>query len=327
MRTAPHETAEIQRVQDCHDRDAPAPEKSSWQQVRAGVLASGPPPFGSTRNVPLHATAQPIRQSLILQLQRRHGNVHVQRAIGRMRSASVPAAHESRSPARASMQEELGTEEPAPASAPLAPVFLERSLQAPAVHRQKIYRQGATETSITPAYAQGLPDGELDAEITAVRRQLSGLEPTDSVFTAARENLGILEGELASRSLRSLEEQGPDFDSTNASFRLYCESRDEAASLGATNVPEDPEGVSIPGNQLVVVDESGQVQLIPSEGLVGIEDDLFPILEDVAAASRSGTAPSTAGGSLEQVLLWSDGRAVFTPPMNGDLATLLNAGT
>ena len=58
---------------------------------------------------------------------------------------------------------------------------------------------------------------------------------------------------------------------------------------------------------------------------MGIDDDLQTVLAGIADSSQAGTAPPL-GDELGQVLLWGDGRAVTTPPMTADLATLLLSG-
>jgi len=121
-------------------------------------------------------------------------------------------------------------------------------------------------------------------------------------------------------------EQGTDCNPQSNVFTQYCRACETLTASG--QAPSDePQGVLLPGDQMLVVDESGQVQLLNGDNVVGIGEDLFPVLDDIADASQTGQVPSAAmGSSLEQVILWSDGRAVITPPVSGDLASLLLQG-
>jgi hypothetical protein len=179
--------------------------------------------------------------------------------------------------------------------------------------------------SMTPAYAQSLSDPALEAQVNAVRAQLLDPNVDESIHSAAQENLVVLETEASRRSLAQLQEQGADFDPLSRPFVNYCRASEELRSLGGSP-PEDPEGILIPGDQLLVVDEAGQVQLLSGGDFVGVEDDLFPMMDGLATASQTGSAPDLGIGSFEQVLLWEDGRAALTPPVAADLATLLVQG-
>src|SRR5215467_4914102 len=98
----------------------------------------------------------------------------------------------------------------------------------------------ATQTSITPAFAQALSDPELDQQVNSVRNQLNTLTPSDDLYSGARENLGTLEAEVSRRNLQTLTDQGPDIDPGNELFGRYCGARQTAESMGVS-LPEDPE--------------------------------------------------------------------------------------
>lgn len=64
--------------------------------------------------------------------------------------------------------------------------------------------------SVSPAWAQALSDAELESAVTAVRNQLSELQETSDIRTAAMANLTVLESEVMDRGMNeSLDEPQP----------------------------------------------------------------------------------------------------------------------
>lgn len=128
-------------------------------------------------------------------------------------------------------------------------------------------------------------------------------------------------------ALDQLLEQGPECDPASSAYKQYCRACETLTSEGETPLDE-PEGVLIPGDQFLVVDDGGRVQFLDADEPVALGDDVFPMLEELADASQGDEWPSfTTGGPLNQILLWSDGRTLLTPPVSADFATLVVQGT
>jgi len=85
--------------------------------------------------------------------------------------------------------------------------------------RSAVVQRQATNRSITPAYAAGLDNQTLQADLSAVRRAL--LEPSTATAerVALQENLGVLESEVRTRNPSSSSTAGQDLDSRLATFK------------------------------------------------------------------------------------------------------------
>jgi hypothetical protein len=89
----------------------------------------------------------------------------------------------------------------------------------------------------------------------------------------------------------------------------------------------DLAAVALPGDRLLVADENGALTLVDPAALVGVDEDLLPVLDGLADAGDGGDLPpGAAAGPQGQLLLWPDGRAVLTRAISGDAATLLLHG-
>jgi hypothetical protein len=207
------------------------------------------------------------------------------------------------------------------------------TLTAPIIQRQAATQ--APQMSLTPEYAQGLTDEQLSEQVDAVRTQSTSPDVDSSLLDTLHENLNILEAEVSRRTQEAQHDftsardqllaQGP-YTETNAPlFVTYSNAAQRLVPFGAP-VAEEIQGIPIPGDQLLTVSDAAQVQLVPDMGIAEIGEDLFPALNAFAAASQGGELPIFGASSLQQVVLWDDGRAVIGPPDSTDLATLLIQG-
>ncbi len=181
-------------------------------------------------------------------------------------------------------------------------------------------------SSISPDYARSLSDAELERQVSLLRTTLAGMNQSDDLYHGGQENLSVLENEVSERSLGKLAEQGDEFDPYSDPYQQYCSATETLASMGKPYSSE-PQGVGIPAGQLVVVDDSGQLQLVPDDDFVDLEDDVFPTLDAIADASQGLTLPDIGLGQyFEQIVLWNDGRALITPMVGADLSLLFISG-
>lgn len=176
----------------------------------------------------------------------------------------------------------------------------------------------ATTMCITPEFARGLSNEELESQVAAVRAQL---RPGSD--DAARDNLGTLEEEVSRRTLVEVRQHGPYAEAGSSEVLRLVRATGTLHELGRSPA-EDPAIIAIPPGQGLAVGEDSSLALMSGDQLVELDGGLFPILEQLADASTGGPPPQV--GVDGQVLLWNDGRAVSTPPMTGDLATLLING-
>jgi hypothetical protein len=176
----------------------------------------------------------------------------------------------------------------------------------------------ATTMCITPEFARGFSDEELESQVAAVRSQLAAGHDD-----AARDNLGTLEEEVSRRSLAQLRQNGPYADPGSSEVLRLVRATGTLDELGRSPA-ENPAIVAIPPGQGLAVGEDGSLALMSGDQLVELDGGLIPMLEQIADASAGAPLPQV--GVDGQVLLWNDGRAVSTPPMSADLATLLING-
>ena len=212
---------------------------------------------------------------------------------------------------------------------------------------QRYFSDDITQMSITREYAQTLTDTELQDQINTLRAQLLEMDPNDERYNALQTNLGVLEAEVSRRSgtaegvteysleearlsyrtaCDQLMEQRPYFDPNSSQFNQYCLAHERLVSLTDEPVGE-PEGISLAPRQIIVVDETGQVSIIPDSGVAEIGDDLLPILDGLIAGSQGAPLPELSLGPLDQALVWNDGRAVLVPPVSASLEELLIQGS
>jgi hypothetical protein len=189
------------------------------------------------------------------------------------------------------------------------------------VARAKVMRDDVDPTAmtVTPEMARGLSDDALEAHVRTVRARLGGV-PGDE---GARQNLATLESEVASRTVRQLSQQDAYAEVSSPPMSRLIRATGTLQELGRP-IPDDPLVLPIPGGHGLAIDDGAALSVMPGEGLVEIDPALFPVLEQLVSASSGGPPPAV--GDLGQVILWPDGRAVETPPMNADLATLLVNG-
>jgi hypothetical protein len=212
---------------------------------------------------------------------------------------------------------------------------VQQGLSSSVAKIQRVVEGDITQMSITEDWARNLNDDELEEQTNIARDQVMTLDPTTPEHDAARQNLQILEADVFRRideargayesACDRLLENGPYFDPNSTLFIEYGEANETLISLGE-DMSDEPQGFQLPADQLLVIDESGQVQLISGEGVVEIGEDMFPVLDNFASASQGETLLNLGIGPLEQALLWNDGRIVITPPVSADLPTLLLQG-
>lgn len=175
-----------------------------------------------------------------------------------------------------------------------------------------------TTTTISPEVAQGMNDGTL-------RRAISRLRANPNITTdlGLRGNLATLLDEAGQRALATAAMSRGDIDPRSASFRQYLDLVRELRSLDR-EPSNDLEAVTLPGDQILVADEEGTLSLLDPSSVVGVGQDLMPVLDGLADATDAGSLPrGTTSGPERQLLLWEDGRAVLTSPVSADMATLL----
>jgi hypothetical protein len=166
-----------------------------------------------------------------------------------------------------------------------------------------------TVMCITPDYAMRLSDTELQRSIA----RLQSASPQTHANEASRENLGILLDEQAQRFLSQAAMPHGDIDPRSRAWGQYTSAVQQLQILGR-QPSNDLEAAALPADRLLVIDEEGNLALGDPVGLVGVGDDLVPVLNQLADASEGGTVePSLASGPSQQLLLGEDGRAVITP--------------
>jgi Domain of unknown function (DUF4157) len=191
-----------------------------------------------------------------------------------------------------------------------------------------VQKQSSIQSSLTPAYARSLSETELRQQVLTARRSLNEADSSNNFTNTIQNNLIILESEFSNRSLLKLEQQStPYIQVSSPILNDYRTSIESLVSLGREPLNE-PEGILIPANQVIGVDEFGSLQFIDANSFSRIDSNLISILDNVAESVNSGIPPTSSySGGSRQILLWEDGRAVFTPQMSGSLASLLNRGT
>jgi len=187
----------------------------------------------------------------------------------------------------------------------------------------------ATQSSLSPQAAEGMSREEIEMAVQSVREKLLTTPEDDPTYTALQSNLNILETAAVQQDYEAARDQMLDsdqeyFDPSSPVFAQYAQSVETLQSLGSP--PQDElQGLMMEADQLIVMDQGGQVQLLNDQGFVQIEDNLFPYLDNIAEASRGGSLDITQN-QMDQVLVWEDGRAVITPAISGDMLTLLQQG-
>ncbi len=177
-----------------------------------------------------------------------------------------------------------------------------------------------TNMSISSDYAKGMSDSALSDGVAQLRSAL-GAAPGDQGLS---DNLTVLLDEQADRALTKLA-QAAFIEPLEPILAQFSEAAEALRGLGK-EPPEDPAVAALPGNQLVAVDDSGQVQLLDPGVVFGVDDDLLSVLNGISDATNGGSLPAAALNEGVQALLWPDGRALMTPPISADMASLILAG-
>jgi hypothetical protein len=182
-------------------------------------------------------------------------------------------------------------------------------------------RQGVDPTAVTltAEMVRAMSDEELENDVRTVRAHLGGAGDDQG----ARQNLATLETEVASRTVRQLSQEDAYIAVEAPQMSRLIRATGTLAELGQP-AATDPLILPIPVGQGLAIDDAATLSVMPGDGLVELDPELFPVLDQLVSASSGGPPPAV--GDAGQVLLWSDGRTVETPPMNGDLATLLING-
>jgi hypothetical protein len=176
-----------------------------------------------------------------------------------------------------------------------------------------------TTASVSPDAVKGLDDGQLDEALRKIRNAMAS-SPGDA---GLQENLKTVLAVKSSRKLQSLAEAGQEVDPASPGFGDWSASLAELTAAGGQPL-EDPPVVSVPGDRLLAVDESGQVVLLDPGEAVQLDNELLDQLDKLAdAGAGDGDYPA---GPQQQVLMWPDGRALITPMMSAGLADLIVAG-
>ena len=226
--------------------------------------------------------------SALLEMQRRYGNATVQRMLNQPLQFDVEQANGSKA---------------VPAPFDTEPSWAER-----VGHGEHIPLQRACDPSVASCPSE---PASFPTENAVPQQSSTTPDSAQTTYRSARE---------------TLLQQGPDIDPRSSAFQQYGRACEALASSGEPP-SDEPTGVLIPADRMLAVGESGQVELLSGSDLVVLGEDLFPVLDDVASASQTGQLPAAAAvNPMQQVLLWSDGRAAFVPPLTADLATLLIQG-
>jgi hypothetical protein len=277
----------VQKPEAAHQSAAP-----EAAQLGPELLPAGLAQVGSLNRLPDHGTARPLRQSTILQMQRRHGNEHVQRLLAKHNGhKSMPVA--LRPP---TIQAKLAVNEPDEAYEQEADRVAETVMRQPVAappppgdENGAARRNGGTAVAPRQRSSDHTMPAASSTGVSAlprqplIQREEAGDEPNEEAKVAALAAARAAKAQARQAQNQSQQEVGKANASSSVEkqAKQVAKQKEDAAKAEAKSLPKG------------VADGAA----LPPTGDAG----------DVASGNGSGPATAVAGGAAPAPVLGVEG--------------------